>query len=111
MAGNVEILEGEVLREGSRIRARGQIGVYGNEPFTYPALRTEAATILLDQHAGNVPDAPVVPLLLELTGVSPQEIDRVQGRTVLVTGVLRRMPQGPRKGLLEVSSIATPPDS
>lgn len=88
---------------GADIRASGRIAIYGNEPFTFPALRTEVPVALLDDVRADTPDR--VPWLLELNGMELDEIVSWQERAVIVTGTLRRLPSGPRQGLLEVKSI------
>lgn len=95
--------DGQGVRVGADIRASGRIAIYGNEPFTFPALRTEVPVALLDDVRADTPDR--VPWLLELNGMELDEIVSWQERAVIVTGTLRRLPSGPRQGLLEVKSI------
>ena len=78
------------IRAGMTVRVRGRIDTYGNAPLTFPAIRLD--------HAGE-------PWLLELSGADPKTLHEYRGGDVLVEGVLRRIPQGPRQGLLEVQSL------
>jgi hypothetical protein len=43
--------------------------------------------------------------LLELSGVDQETLHEYSSGPVLVEGILRRLPEGPRQGLLEVRSL------
>lgn len=115
MPSDVSVVNDAPLEKDALVRARGQIGVYGNEPFTFYAIRTEIAPeILRDaghlRHDGSEYDTDEpVPWLLELEAPDRIRLNDWQGQTVVVTGYLRRLPAGPRHGLLEVRSIEAAP--
>lgn len=106
MAGDITVLNGDTLGAGAQIRARGRVAVYGNAPFTFRALRTEADRALLedDQRPGG--DSAVVPLLFELAALEAIGVEAAHAEgAVVITGVVTRMPQGPRQGELQVERM------
>lgn len=110
--GDVVILDGSELVPGVTVRVHGRIGVFGNEPFTYPAIRTRVVPAAASDEGnatgeGNAPEPQ--PWLLELTGLEAAEVDRVLGRPVVVTGTLTALPRGPSPGRLEVSEVTDAP--
>ena len=114
-AGDLVVLDEGQLRIDASVKVRGRINIYGNVPFTFYAIRTEVAPeILRDaghlRHDGSEYDTDEpVPWLLELEAPDRIRLNDWQGQTVVVTGYLRRLPAGPRHGLLEVRSIEAAP--
>lgn len=116
---DVVVLDGGALREGALVRVRGRIDIYGNTPLTFPAIRTDApAGYTADMEirdeetrdearvgAGGAEERSGAVWLLELSGADPEVLEEYGSGLVLVEGVLRRIPQGPRWGLLEVQSL------
>jgi hypothetical protein len=98
-------VEGGEIKVGATVRVRGRIDTYGNAPLTFSAIRTDAPAGYEGGPGGEGGPAGDAVWLLELSGVDQETLHEYSSGPVLVEGILRRLPEGPRQGLLEVRSL------